>query len=283
MDKFFILLQYLTPQHLLSRLVGVIANCRWNWLKNIFINWFINHYQVDMSLAEHIDPKEYQSFNDFFIRKLKPEARPLPSDPSVIISPIDGTISQLGDIKGDSIFQAKGHYYNLEKLLGQKKYTDKFFDGKFITLYLSPKDYHRVHMPLTGMLQEMTYVPGKLFSVNPLSTQTIPGLFARNERVVSVFNTEIGPVAIIMVGAMIVASINTIWAGKITPNSSGSIQTWQYSTQKETIKLEQGAEMGYFNLGSTVIVLLPPNSINWETHIKNNAQLIMGETIAHFN
>jgi len=283
MDNFFILLQKITPQHLLSRLVGAIANCRWKWIKNTFIQRFIQHYHVDMAIAEQSNPKNYACFNDFFIRKLKPEARPIPTDAQIILSPADGKISQFGKIEHDAIFQAKGHNYQLEALLGNNTHTNNFINGQFMTIYLSPKDYHRVHLPITGTLKEMTYIPGKLFSVNPISTDKIPNLFAKNERIVCYFDTEIGEIAVIMVGAMIVASINTSWAGQITPSRHNTIQTWTYPNDENKITLQRGEEMGYFNLGSTVIMLFPSDTTIWEPSLQNNQALLMGTTIGHLN
>ncbi len=211
-DRLFILAQHLLPHHLLSRLIGGFAECRVPWFKNLLTRWFVRHYDVDMRQAQVEDPTAYENFNAFFTRALKPGARPLPAAADVVVSPSDGAISQLGRIEHGRIFQAKGHSYSLLELLGGDGLrAAPFMGGHFATIYLSPKDYHRVHMPLTGTLKEMVYVPGRIFSVNQLTAENVPELFARNERVVCIFDTAVGQ-AVILVGAMIVASIETVWA-----------------------------------------------------------------------
>jgi len=278
-EKILISLQYLIPQHILSRMIGFFANCRWVWLKNLMIAWFIKCYQVDMSIAEKDKISDYATFNEFFIRKLQPSVRPVATASGIIISPVDGRISQIGDIMQEDLIQAKGSYYSLETLLGGAKLGQKFQNGKFITLYLSPKDYHRVHMPLTGKLLEMTYVPGSLFSVNPATTSHIPGLFTKNERIICVFETPIGYMAVIMVGAMLVASINTVWAGKVTPNKDKSIKSNSY----KDIELGGGEEMGYFAMGSTVIVLFEPKRMHWDAELTIDYTVQLGQKIATFD
>lgn len=270
-DKLFIKLQHLVPQHALSRFVGRIASSQNTWVKNTFIKWFVKRYQVDMTIAAEENPLAYASFNDFFTRALKPNARPIPREPAAIVCPADGAISQLGKIVNGSIFQAKGQDFTTEELLGgDTELAQAFADGDFATIYLSPKDYHRVHMPYGGKLIKMISIPGELFSVNTVTANNVPRLFARNERVVGVFDTDLGPMAIVLVGAMIVAGIETVWDGQLAPMGSREIETSLYPYQN--INLEKGAEMGRFKLGSTAIILFAKNKIKWEQ------QFIAGST-----
>jgi phosphatidylserine decarboxylase len=273
--KLLVFSQYLIPKHLLSRLVGWLANCRWSWLKNLMINWFIKHYKVDMSIAEKPQVEDYATFNEFFIRKLKAGVRPIAAEPDAIISPVDGVLSQWGEISQGKLIQAKGFEYSLDVLLARSKFTQNFREGQFMTLYLSSKDYHRVHMPMDGGLLEMTYVPGSLFAVNQATTCQIPAIFAKNERVLCTFQTTHGKMAVILVGAMLVASINTAWAGKVTPNKNKSMKSSSY----EGIKLRKGEEMGYFCMGSTVIVLFEPQKARWETSLAPNQSVKYGQKI----
>jgi phosphatidylserine decarboxylase len=216
MKPLFILFQYLIPQHLLSRLVGRLADCRWNWLKNLLIKAFIRAYKVNMSEAVFSEAADFSCFNDFFTRQLQPDARLACAEANVLISPADGAISEFGSIDNDKLLQAKGRHYTLGELLGDANGTAKqFLNGDFITIYLSPKDYHRVHAPTSGKLIESHYIPGKLFSVNESSVSSIPNIFARNERLVTTFETDHGKVALIMVGAMIVAGIKSSWNEEI--------------------------------------------------------------------
>lgn len=282
MSQLFILVQHLLPHHLFSRLVGWFMGHRlWkNWLIAIFAR----RYGVDFSEAEREHPEDYTSFNDFFTRRLKAGARPLPDDPGVIINPADGAISQLGLIDGadgQQIFQAKGHAYSCQSLLAcAAKETEKFRNGFFATVYLSPKDYHRVHMPFTGKLRSMTYVPGSLYSVNPTTTAAISGLFARNERVVCQFETEIGPMAVVLVGAMIVASIETSWAGQICPGrGTRGVERIDYNDARQ-VKLKTGDELGLFKTGSTVIVLFSENAIQAEQALSAGSIVRMGQALA---
>ncbi|WP_086930324.1 archaetidylserine decarboxylase [Agarilytica rhodophyticola] len=277
----FITLQYLTPQHLLSRCVGWFAATKIHWIKSLFINKFVATYKVNMNEAENSDPNSYACFNDFFCRPLKPDARPIDSTESGIVSPADGAFSQLGPINDGRIFQAKGHDFSAYELLGgDHNLAKEFTNGEFATIYLSPKDYHRLHMPITGELISMCYVPGDLFSVNPTTTENVPRLFARNERVICVFKTEIGPVALVLVGAMIVASIETIWAGQVAPIER-KIHTTNYGLQ-ENITLQKGEEMGRFKLGSTIVMLFPENSLEWSEEISADSSIKMGELIAQY-
>jgi phosphatidylserine decarboxylase len=256
-DKVKIALQYMLPKHLLSRLVGKLAAAEAGALTTAAITWFIKQYKIDMSEAAQSQPEAYASFNAFFTRALKKGIRPISQDSDIMVHPVDGAVSQLGPMEEGRIFQAKGHHYSALALLGnQEEDAKRFQDGDFATIYLAPKDYHRIHMPIKGTLSKMTYVPGELFSVNPLTAQNVPGLFARNERVVAIFETESGPLAMVLVGATIVASIETVWAGTVTPPAGKKVFTWDYPTEgSEAITLEKGAEMGRFKLGSTVVML----------------------------
>lgn len=276
-NKLFVLLQHCIPQHLISRIVGYLADTRIVWLKNFLIKHFINHFNVNMEEAENSDYRSYATFNEFFTRPLQPGARPLDQTPGEILSPCDGMISEIGDINSHSLIQAKGKSFSLRGLLGgSNELSNTFANGKFATIYLSPKDYHRVHMPFKGSLIKTMYVPGKLFSVNPVTTQSVDHLFARNERLISIFETDKGPIAVIMVGAMIVAGIETVWSGQITPKSK-QLTTTDFS---KPITLQSGDELGRFKLGSTVILLFPEHTINWHTALAENSQLKMGQAIA---
>lgn len=274
----FIALQYVLPQHGLSRIAGWLANTRIRWIKTRFIEWFIKQYQVDMSIAANPDPNSYDCFNDFFTRPLAQGQRPIAEEATAITCPADGCISQLGEIKHGQLFQAKGHEYRLVELVGGDADIAKHFhDGSFATIYLSPKDYHRVHMPLEGTLESMVHVPGDLFSVNDTTASHVPRLFARNERVVALFNTAAGPMAVIMVGAMIVASIETVWAGLVTPRKRQVQRTDYQKTQPLT--LNKGEEMGQFKLGSTAIVLFGKDACQWSEQLQAGSTVKMGEAI----
>lgn len=283
MDKIKIALQYIMPKHLVSRLVGKLAAAELGAVTTAGIKWFIKQYKIDMSEAAQSEPEAYKTFNAFFTRALKPGVRPLSQDQNYIVHPVDGAISQCGPINDGQIFQAKGHEYSSLALLGdQADDAKRFEDGDFATIYLAPKDYHRIHMPVTGTLSKMTYVPGDLFSVNPLTAANVPGLFARNERVVAIFETEIGPIAMVLVGATIVASIETVWAGTITPPGSKKVFTWDYPTEgPEALTLEKGAEMGRFKLGSTVVMLFAKDALDeFADGVVPKAVTRMGQTFA---
>lgn len=262
-------------------MVGKLAECRNPLFKNQLITWFIAKYNVDMSLAKHQDPEKFEHFNAFFTRELKETARPIDSS-SDLVFPADGAISQLGDINEGNIFQAKGKSFSLPAILGgDPKLANQFKDGRFATIYLSPRDYHRVHMPITGKLIETIYIPGDLYSVNQTTAENIDQLFARNERLVVIFETEVGPMAMILVGAMIVAAIETPWAGQVCPTGK-ALQKQQFCTQsREDIIIEKGQEMGRFKLGSTVILLFAENAINWQDHLYPNMPTILGEGMAN--
>jgi|TARA_A200000159_G_scaffold16510_2_gene13674 phosphatidylserine decarboxylase len=246
--------------------VGKLAEAEMGSVTTSLIKLFIKQYNVDMSEALHEDPSHYRSFNAFFTRPLKPEARTIDDNDDVLIHAVDGTVSQFGDIESDSIFQAKGHDFSLTTLLGGKPdIAAPYKNGKFATIYLAPRDYHRIHMPVEGTLTDMIYVPGELFSVNPLTAENIPGLFARNERVVAIFDTPVGKMAMVLVGATIVASIETVWAGTVTPPAGQNVQHWTYEQDSEAaVKLEKGAELGRFKLGSTIVVCFEKDTIDFE-------------------
>lgn len=279
-ERLFILSQHLIPHHLLSRLIGCAAECRAAWFKNRLIGWFAKQYQVDMSEAQVEDLNAYEHFNAFFTRALKDGARPLDNTPGAVLCPADGAISQLGRIEHGRVFQAKGHSYSVTELLGgDSERAAAFMGGDFATVYLSPKDYHRVHMPLAGTLREMIYVPGRLFSVNQTTAENVPELFARNERVVCLFDTERGPMAVVLVGAMIVASIETVWAGLITPPKR-ELKTVRYDeAARAPISLEKGTELGRFKLGSTAIVLFGPEQVKWAEELGANSPVRMGQLL----
>ncbi|MDT8879809.1 archaetidylserine decarboxylase [Halomonas saccharevitans] len=247
--RLFALIQYPLPHHLLSRLLGRLADCQQPWLKNALIQAFIRRFEVDMDEAAEPDPTAYATFNDFFTRALEDDARPIGEG---VVSPADGTLSQFGPIEAGQLIQAKGHRFSAMELLGgDGEAARRYLGGSFATVYLSPSDYHRVHMPVGGTLTEMVYVPGRLFSVNAATTHHVPNLFARNERLVCHFDTEHGPMVMVLVGAMIVAAIETVWAGQITPLPRGDVQRIHFGTP---VRLEKGEEMGRFKLGSTVVM-----------------------------
>lgn len=255
-DLLFVQLQKVLPHHAISRFAGKIADCRCPILKNALIRSFIRLYGVDLSEAISPDLEDYATFNEFFTRRLREGARPLSRDPRAVISPVDGKISQLGELLGDRwLIQAKGIDYSVETLLADERLAKDFYGGAFATLYLSPRDYHRVHMPVSGQLREMIHIPGWLFGVGEWTTENLPGLFTRNERVVMLFETEAGPMALAMVGAMVVGSIATVWHGIVTPPTGREVRRWRYPETSE-YRFERGAELGHFRVGgSTVIVL----------------------------
>lgn len=262
----FILFQYLVPQHLLTWIFGKLANCRVPYIKNYLIQLFMKCYPgVNMNEAVQTDPFAYDNFQSFFIRTLQPEKRPIATEHNDFISPVDGTLSQMGKIKKSTLIQAKGFEFNLQELMGdvhsQENKSTQFNNGTFLTFYLAPQDYHRVHFPLDAKLTAMTYIPGCLFSVNHQTVESVPRIFSRNERVVCYFETHQGPMVVILVGAMIVGSIHTVWAGQVKAFPK-QIKTWDYSDQHLTFK--KGDELGHFTVGSTVIVLLGDEiNCNW--------------------
>ncbi|MDD5036309.1 MAG: archaetidylserine decarboxylase [Methylococcaceae bacterium] len=272
------LLQYPLPHHALSRLMHRLTRCENRAWKDAFIRSIIRLYRVDMSEALEPDPEAYPCFNAFFTRALKPEARPLCADDDALLCPADGAISQIGDIQTGSILQAKGKSFTATDLLGGSADRAKVFEnGRFATIYLSPRDYHRLHMPLTGTLREMIHVPGRLFSVNAATANQVPNLFARNERVVALFDTEAGPMALVLVGAIFVASIETVWHGVVTPPSASTVRTWNYPENAPV--LNRGEEMGRFNMGSTLIVLFGENTMEWEESLSPGKKTRMGQRL----
>jgi phosphatidylserine decarboxylase len=277
-DRLAVIPQYLLPKLAITRFLGTFANAEKGKKTTSVIRWFVGRYQVNMDEAANSDITSYRSFNEFFTRPLKAGVRPL-SEASYV-SPVDGAISQLGRIHADQIFQAKGHQYSTTALVGgDATLAAQFQDGEFATIYLSPRDYHRIHMPCAGRLQQMIYVPGDLFSVNPTTARGVPGLFARNERVVCVFESENGPFVLTLVGATIVGSMATTWHGVVNPPRSNQVKVWNY--QDQNICLAKGEEMGRFLLGSTVVLLFPKNTLNFASDWQAERGVCMGETMAN--
>jgi len=272
--QIFIQAQRVVPQHQLSRVVGKLAASEHPIIKNTVIQAFKAQYGIDMSIAEQSNALKFKSFNDFFTRSLKQGARQIDTDPRSIVSPADGAISQLGKIEEGDIFQAKGQSFSVEKLIADPQLAEPFKNGHFATVYLSPKDYHRVHMPFAGTLTETLYVPGELFSVNQTTAENIPGLFARNERMVCLFDTELGRMAVVLVGAMIVAGIETVATGKVKP-------TGRLELNQHNLFLEKGAELGRFYLGSTAVILFEKDKMQWDAMFKANSVVVMGEALGH--
>ncbi|AVS86693.1 phosphatidylserine decarboxylase [Paracidovorax avenae] len=260
-DRLAVLPQYLLPKRALTSLAGRFASARAGTRTTAAIRRFVARYKVDMSEAENPDIASYATFNDFFTRALRPGARPIADAPAVC--PVDGAVSQFGRIDRDQIFQAKGHRYSTTALLGgDAQEAARFADGSFATIYLSPRDYHRIHMPCDGRLRRMIYVPGALFSVNPLTARGVPGLFARNERVVCLFDTPLGSMALVLVGATIVGSMATVWHGTVNPPRTAGLRQWTYDDGPDAL-LRKGEEMGRFMLGSTVVLLFEPGALRF--------------------
>lgn len=276
-DRLAVLPQYLLPKQALTVLAGKFASARAGVLTTAAIRRFVARYRVDMHEAANPDIASYATFNDFFTRALRPGARPM--DEADVICPVDGAVSQMGAIEGDQIFQAKGHHYSTTALLaGNENLAATFRDGSFATIYLSPRDYHRIHMPCAGRLLRMEYVPGSLFSVNQVTARGVPGLFARNERVVCLFETPLGPMALVLVGATIVGSMATVWHGQVNPPRPGRMRRWDYADQR--IVLQQGQEMGRFLLGSTVVLLFPRDTVQFEPGWDALRVVRLGEAMA---
>jgi phosphatidylserine decarboxylase len=275
-DQLKVLPQYLLPKKALTAFAGVVANGERGVRTTKLIRWFVDRYAVNMTEAANPDVGSYKSFNEFFTRPLRADARPLAV--ADYVCPVDGAISQFGAVKGNQIFQAKGHHYTTAALVGgDQALAEKFQDGQFATLYLSPKDYHRIHMPCDGRLTRMIYVPGALFSVNPTTARGVPGLFARNERVVCVFETEHGPFVLALVGATIVGSMATTWHGVVNPPRTGTIREWTYDDQ--TVVLKKGDEMGRFLLGSTVVMLFAKGQLQFNPQWQPASAICMGEAM----
>ncbi|NKB37413.1 MAG: phosphatidylserine decarboxylase [Gammaproteobacteria bacterium] len=274
--------QYLLPQHLLSAWMYRAARWHWTPFKNTLIRLFVRHYRVDMSIAEKRETGSYHSFNEFFTRALQPSSRPVDQTQGGVVSPVDGSVSQFGMIVDDHLVQAKGKLFSLDALLANDRATIRSFSaGSFATIYLSPRDYHRIHLPVDATLRKMTYVPGDLFSVNESTSKSVDQLFARNERVICLFDTEFGSMACILVGAIFVGGMETVWHGEISPSLNREIQNWVYE-DPGSIKLnyEKGEELGRFNMGSTVILLFEKNKICWDEVVSKNKKLEMGQLIA---
>ena len=276
-DRLAVLPQYLLPKRLLTLLAGLFASSRLGRLTTWVIRRFVDRYRVNMGEAANPDITSYASFNDFFTRALKPGARPLTT--ADLICPVDGAISQFGPILKDQIFQAKGHAYSTTALVGGDATAAARFDnGHFATLYLSPRDYHRIHMPCAGELTRMVHVPGDLFSVNPTTARGVPGLFARNERVVCFFESTDGPFVLVLVGATIVGSMATVWHGQVNPPRTGVLRQWDYPNGQ--VSLQQGQEMGRFLLGSTVVMLFPAGPLSFNAAWKPSRSIVLGEAMA---
>lgn len=279
-DRAFAAIQQCLPTRLLSSGMHALTRIEAVWFKDAFIKVFLKLFP-SISLAEAVvqKPEGFKSFNAFFTRALKPGARTVDAASKAFVSPVDGTVSQFGEITGGELIQAKGHTYSVQTLLaGREDWASEFAGGQFITIYLAPYNYHRIHMPLKGTLREWAYVPGRLFSVNHATARALPGVFARNERVVAIFDTELGPMAMVLVGALFVGSMETVWAGEISPPHSRDPEPKIYA-QTQTITLEKGMEMGRFNMGSTVI-LLTPKKLGWVSALASKLPVRMGERIA---
>ena len=273
-DRLAVLPQYLLPKQLLTAFAGIVARAKAGTLTTRLIRWFVGRYKVNMLEAVNPDIRSYSSFNEFFTRALRADARPLAA--ADYLCPVDGAISQFGPIESDQIFQAKGHHYSTTALVGgDSKLAAQFQDGSFATLYLSPKDYHRIHMPCDGHLLRMIYVPGALFSVNPTTARGVPGVFARNERVVCVFESPAGPFVLALVGATIVGSMATVWHGVVNPPRLSQIREWTY--QDKQVVLRKGDEMGRFLLGSTVVMLFPKGTLAFNPEWEPARAIRMGE------
>lgn len=278
LDYLFAWPQYILPHHALSAAMERLTRSRCRWFKDWAIRWFVRRYEIDMEEARYRSPGAYADFNAFFTRPLRAGARPIDAAVGAVASPVDAAVSQAGILDGQQLVQAKGQAFELDDLLGRgAREGDVFADGNFATLYLSPRDYHRIHMPLAGTLREMVYVPGRLFSVNPATTRVVPRLFARNERVVALFETEAGPMALVLVGAVFVGSIETLWHGTVTPPRRRELHRWEYPAGE--VRLEKGEEMGRFNMGSTVIVILERGKARWRPSLAPGSRVRMGEGI----
>jgi phosphatidylserine decarboxylase len=273
--RLFVWFQYLLPQHALSRLVLRATRVRAQWFKDLLVRGFLGLYAIDMSDAVQADPLGYGSFNEFFTRALKPGARAIAADADAISCPVDGAVSEAGTIDGELLIQAKGRRYRLQELLAAQPWAADFEGGSFATIYLAPFNYHRVHMPLRGDLEDTVYVPGRLFSVNAVTAAYVPRLFARNERVLTLFDTAFGRVALVLVGALNVGSMATVWAGDITPAARRVVTR----LPARPVSLDKGEEMGRFNMGSTVILLFQKDRARWHPHVRAGAAVKLGESL----
>jgi phosphatidylserine decarboxylase len=276
-NRLFVWSQYVMPKRAMTALAGVVAGARGGAMTQVLIRRFVDRFGVNMNEAADPDTAAYATFNDFFTRALRPGARPLAA--ADWVCPVDGALSACGAIERDQVVQAKGHRYSTAALLGgSAQLAGQFVDGHFATLYLSPKDYHRIHMPCDGRLQRMIHVPGALFSVNPATAQAVPGLFARNERVVCLFETAFGPLALVLVGATIVGSMATVWHGVVNPPRIGVLREWNYADRD--VRLKQGEEMGRFLLGSTVVMLWPKSALRFNAAWQPGVAVRLGEAMA---
>ncbi len=292
-DRLFVLLQYPLPHHFLSRLVMLLTRLRMGPVTRWMISFFVRRYRVDLDEAAETSLSAYPSFNSFFTRALKPGARPIAAGEREIACPVDGAVSQAGAIEKDRLYQAKGHDYTLEALLGgDAALAQEFANGSFATIYLSPRDYHRIHMPDAGRLRRMLYVPGRLFSVNTVTVRQVPRLFARNERMVCVFDTTHGPMAVILVGALFVGSMETAWGGPPAwvnlhelhkPHRHAGAKYADYSLDAEPVTLARGGEMGRFNMGSTVILLFAENAMKLEAAMREGVPVRVGQRLGEWS
>jgi len=276
-DRLRTLPQYVLPHHLLSRGVWRLTRWRAPWFKRWAIRRYVRTFDLDLSEAEVEDLEAYPHVNSFFTRALKPRARPIDPDPAAVVSPVDGTVSQAGAVREGRLIQAKGHAFSLAELFADAEWARRMEGGRFATLYLSPRDYHRVHAPLDLRLLEMIHVPGRIFSVNPRTTRSVPRLFARNERVVAFFDSPAGPLAVVLVGAIFVSSIETVWAGEVTPPAGRRVRRWDY--RERDLRYARGMEIGRFNMGSTVILVAPRGGLEWNEDLKPGRRLRMGRAI----
>ncbi len=275
MSRLFVWLQYILPQHGLSRLMLAATRVRARWFKNLLIRGFLKLYAVDMQEAAEPDPFAYVSFNAFFTRALAPGRRSTDTAQSAVVSPVDGTVSECGAIEAGSLLQAKGRTYTLAALLAEQPWSQRFAGGSFATIYLAPYNYHRIHMPLAGQLAQTVYVPGRLFSVNAVTARHVPRLFARNERVLTLFDSTAGHFALVLVGALNVGSMTTVWAGDITPARRRTVTR----LAEVSLSLDKGAELGRFNMGSTVILLFEPGRVAWTAGLAAGVPVRLGERI----
>ena len=280
-DRSAVLLQYLLPKQALTHFAGWVASRERGWVTTEIIRRFVARYRVNMDEALDSDISSYRSFNEFFTRALKPGVRPVAQ--AALVCPVDGAVSQFGPIAGDQLFQAKGHHYSTTALVGgDAALAAQYDNGSFATIYLSPRDYHRIHMPCAGRLTRMIYVPGDLFSVNPVTARGVPGLFARNERVVCVFESARGPFVLVLVGATIVGSMATVWHGVVNPPRSKAVREWRYpAAGQPEVMLKQGEEMGRFLLGSTVVMLFPKGPLSFNRDWVPGGAVRLGEAMAH--
>jgi phosphatidylserine decarboxylase len=283
-DRLFVAMQHVLPQHTLSRVVHRLTRTPARGVKNRLISAFVTHFKPRMTEAREPNPLAYGSFNEFFTRELKDGARAVDQDARTVVSPVDGTVSQIGSLEAHRLLQAKNRYYALADLLGgDSEWTRRFAGGTFATLYLAPYDYHRIHMPLTGRLAAAWFVPGRLFSVNAVTAASVAGLFARNERVVCCFEGERVPFAVVLVGALFVGSMATVWHGDVTPRQPRRTSTLPLENVPAPLTLPKGAEMGRFNMGSTVILLFPPHASKWRDGLAAGNLVRMGEPIGYLS